>query len=167
MIKLNAEIEESFPIEYLGCFSFESTKLSLFLREYSYNLLRTLMLILINNTITTVTAVTVLLQVLFMLWKYEMFRLHAAVQVLTCELTAVVVRMLVSPVSTVVDLITHLPLTDTASVPTLELIRGTWRTLCGEIWWSEHQQTVFFTAEFIPLKYLWLYLTPLSNLCGR
>lgn len=49
------------------------------------------------------------------------------------QLTAVMVRMLVSPVSAVVDLVAHLPLTDTASIPTLELIGSTRRTLCGEI----------------------------------
>lgn len=52
---------------------------------------------------------------------------------LTGQLTAVVVRELVRPVSAVVGLVAHLPLTDAASVPTLELIGSTWRTLCGEI----------------------------------
>lgn len=49
------------------------------------------------------------------------------------QLTAVMVRVFVSPVSAVVDLITHLPLTDTAAIPTLELIRSTRRTLCWKI----------------------------------
>lgn len=43
--------------------------------------------------------------------------------------TTVVVWVFVSPVSTVVDLIAHLPLTDTASIPTLELIGSTRWTL--------------------------------------
>lgn len=46
------------------------------------------------------------------------------------RLTAVVVRLFVSSVSAVVDFVTHFPLTDTASIPTLELIRSTRRTLC-------------------------------------
>lgn len=54
-------------------------------------------------------------------------------RVLKYQLTAVMVWMFVGSVSAVVDLITHLPLTDTASIPTLELIRSTWRTLFGEI----------------------------------
>lgn len=43
--------------------------------------------------------------------------------------TAVMVWVFVSPVSAVVDFITHLPLTDTPSIPTLELIRSTRRSL--------------------------------------
>lgn len=50
------------------------------------------------------------------------------------QLTAVMVWVFVSPISAVVDLVTHLPLTDTAAIPTLELIRSTWRTLCGVTW---------------------------------
>lgn len=50
---------------------------------------------------------------------------------LMCRLTAVVVRMFVRPIATVVDLVTHLPLTDAAAVPTLELVRSTRGSLCG------------------------------------
>ena len=62
-----------------------------------------------------------------------MFSVHAAVEALMYRLTAVMVWVFVSPVSAVVDLVTHLPLTDTAPVPTLELIGSARRTLCGQI----------------------------------
>lgn len=55
----------------------------------------------------------------------------------TCQLTAVVVRELVRPVSAVVGLVAHLPLTNAASVPTLELIGSTWRTVCGEMQYDD------------------------------
>lgn len=48
------------------------------------------------------------------------------------QLTTVVVRLFVSSVSAVVDVIADFSLTNTASVPTLELIRGTRRALCVE-----------------------------------
>lgn len=48
------------------------------------------------------------------------------------QLTTVVVWLFVSSISAVVDFVAHFPLTDTASVPTLELIRGTRRALCVE-----------------------------------
>ena len=48
------------------------------------------------------------------------------------QLTTVVVWFFVSSVSAVVDFITHFSLPNTASVSTLELIRGTRRALCVE-----------------------------------
>lgn len=46
------------------------------------------------------------------------------------------VRLFISSVSAVIDFITHFSLTDTASIATLELIRGTRRALCvGTRWY--------------------------------
>lgn len=48
------------------------------------------------------------------------------------SLTTVVVRLLVGSVSAVVDFVADFPLADAASVPTLELVRGTRGALCVE-----------------------------------
>lgn len=70
-------------------------------------------------------------------------------RVLKYQLTAVMVWMFIGSVSAVVDLITHLPLTNTASIPTLELIRSTWRTLFGEIWWYMYYENSIQLEEAI------------------
>lgn len=49
--------------------------------------------------------------------------------------------MFVRPVAAVVDLVTHLPLTDAAAIPTLELVRSTRRSLCGGGGGGGHEET--------------------------
>lgn len=43
------------------------------------------------------------------------------------------VRVFICPITTVVDLVAHLPLPDATPIPTLELIRSTRRTLCEDV----------------------------------
>lgn len=43
------------------------------------------------------------------------------------------VWVFISPITAIIDLIANLPQAYTTAIPTLELIRSTWRTVCEEI----------------------------------